>query len=145
CRAAPDARLTDRPPGRRALPGRRSPMAQPFPRLFSPIQVGRYTLRNRIVNAGHAAHFQSGDGLPTARYVEYVRERARGGAGLIIVGHTVPQYDGDVSLALTNYDDRVIPWYRAFADAAHEHEVPILVQLGHRGRWAVDGAAFLGR
>jgi 2,4-dienoyl-CoA reductase-like NADH-dependent reductase (Old Yellow Enzyme family)/thioredoxin reductase len=120
-------------------------MAPAFPRLFSPIQVGRYTLRNRIVNAGHAAHFQSGDGLPTTRYVEYVRERARGGAGLVIVGHTVPHHDGDVSLALTNYDDRVIPWYRAFADAAHQHDVPILVQLGHRGRWAVDGAGFLGR
>jgi 2,4-dienoyl-CoA reductase-like NADH-dependent reductase (Old Yellow Enzyme family)/thioredoxin reductase len=120
-------------------------MAQAFPRLFTPIQVGRYTLRNRIVNAGHAAHFQTGDGLPTARYVEYVRERVRGGAGLVIIGHTVPHHDGDVSLSLTNYDDRVIPWYRAFADAAHEHDVPILVQLGHRGRWAVDGAGFLGR
>ena len=80
-----------------------------FPRLFSSIRIGRYILRNRIVNAGHAAHFQTGDGLPTARYVEYVRERARGGAGLVIIGHTVPHYDGDVSLALTNYDDRVIP------------------------------------
>jgi 2,4-dienoyl-CoA reductase-like NADH-dependent reductase (Old Yellow Enzyme family) len=116
-----------------------------FPRLFSPLRIGRYTLRNRIVNAGHAAHFQTGDGLPTARYVEYVRERVRGGVGLVIIGHTVPHHDGDVSLALTNYDDRVIPWYRAFADAAHEHDVPILVQLGHRGRWAVDGAGFLGR
>ena len=116
-----------------------------FPRLFSPIRIGRYTLRNRIVNAGHAAHFQTGDGLPTVRYVEYVRERARGGAGLVIIGHTVPHYDGDVSIALTNYDDRVVPWYRAFADATHPHDVPVLVQLGHRGRWAVDGAAFLGR
>ena len=116
-----------------------------FPRLFSPIRVGRYTLRNRIVNAGHAAHFQTGDGLPTSRYVEYVRERARGGAGLIIIGHTVVHHDGDVSLALANHDDRVLPWYRAFADAAHQHEVPILVQLGHRGRWAVDASGFLGR
>ena len=56
-------------------------MAQAFPRLFSPIKVRRYTLRNRIVNTGHAAHFQTGDGLPTERYVAYVRERAKGGVG----------------------------------------------------------------
>ena len=45
--------------------GKQQTVAQAFPRLFSPIKVRRYTLRNRIVNTGHAAHFQTGDGLPT--------------------------------------------------------------------------------
>ena len=40
-------------------------MSDPFPHLFSPLKVGSYTLANRIMNTGHAAHFQTGDGLPT--------------------------------------------------------------------------------
>lgn len=83
--------------------------------------------------------------MPTEQYVHYIRERAKGGAGMIIVGHTLVHPGHGLSFSLTNYDDRIIPWYRAFADAAHEYDVPILTQLGHRGRWARVGAvAFLG-
>ena len=73
-------------------------MSESFPHLFSPITVGSYTLKNRIMNTGHAAHFQTGDGLPTERYVDYVRERAKGGVGIVVTSHTVPYYDGDVAL-----------------------------------------------
>ena len=59
-------------------------MSQPFPHLFSPLKVGTYTLKNRIMNTGHAAHFQTADGLPTERYVDYVAERAKGGAAIIV-------------------------------------------------------------
>ena len=40
-------------------------MAGSFPHLFSPIAIGVYRLKNRIMNTGHAAHFQTGDGLPS--------------------------------------------------------------------------------
>ena len=120
-------------------------MTGAFPNLFSSLKVGQYTLKNRIVNTGHAAHFQSGDGTPTERYVDYVRERAKGGVGMIVTGHTVVYYDGDVSLSLANYDERIIPVYRKFAEAAHRYDVPILAQLGHRGRSVSDSAGWLGR
>jgi len=120
-------------------------MSQHFPHLFSPLEVGRYRLANRIMNTGHAAHFQTGDGLPTERYVDYVRERARGGAGIIVIGHAVPYYDGEASLSLTNYDQRVVPVYQRMVAATHAHDVPLLAQLGHRGRRISDGAGFLSR
>ena len=118
---------------------------QPFPNLFSPLRVGCYTLANRIMNTGHAAHFQTGDGLPTARYVDYVRERARGGAGIIVTGHTVPYYDGDASLSLASYDERIVSVYARMAEATHTYRVPLLAQLGHRGRRISDAAGFLSR
>ena len=120
-------------------------MSDSFPHLFSPIAVGAYTLKNRIMNTGHAAHFQTGDGLPTRRYVDYVGERAKGGAGIVVTGHTVPYYDGEVSLSLASYDERIVPMYQRMAAATHAYEVPLLAQLGHRGRRVADGAAFLGR
>ena len=120
-------------------------MTEPFPHLFSPLRVGKYTLRNRIMNTGHAAHFQAGDGTPTEQYVHYVGERAKGGAAIIVTGHTVPVYDGEASLSLTNYDDRVVQVLHRMGAAAHAYDVPLLAQLGHRGRRVSDNAAFLQR
>ncbi len=120
-------------------------MSEFFPHLFSPLQLGTYTLKNRIMNTGHAAHFQSGDGTPSEHYAHYIRERAKGGAGIIVGGHTVPVYDGELSLSLTNYSDRSNDAFRRMADGAHEFDVPILMQLGHRGRRVMDNAAFHGR
>ncbi|MBT6272534.1 MAG: hypothetical protein HOI95_00165 [Chromatiales bacterium] len=119
-------------------------MSSPFSHLFSPIQVGRYTLANRIMNTGHAAHFQSGDGTPTEQYVHYLRERAKGGAGIIVTGHTVPHYDGPAAASFANFDDRIVPIYTRLAGATHEFDVPLLAQLGHRGRRVSDAVGFLG-
>ena len=120
-------------------------VSESFPHLFSPMAIGAYTLKNRIMNTGHAAHFQTGDGLPTRRYVDYVGERAKGGVGIVVTGHTVPYYDGDVALSLASYDDRIVPMYQRMAAATHAFDVPLLAQLGHRGRRVADGAAFLQR
>ena len=120
-------------------------MAEPFPSLFAPLKVGTYTLKNRIMNTGHAAHFQTGDGIPTDRYVDYVRERAKGGVGIIVTGFTVTRYDGDAALSLANYDERITAAYGKFSEATHAYGVPMLAQLGHRGRRVSDGAAYLQR
>ena len=119
-------------------------MSQPFPALFSPLSIGNYTLRNRIMNTGHAAHFQTATGVPTQRYADYVGERARGGAGIIVIGHTMVAYDGPVSLSLASISDEVVPIYEKMAAATHAHDVPLLLQMGHRGRRVSDPAAFLG-
>ena len=118
-------------------------MAEPFQSLFAPLQVGTYTLKNRIMNTGHAAHFQTGDGIPTDRYVDYVRERAKGGVGIIVTGFTVTRYEGDTTLSLANYDERITTVYGKFSEATHAYGVPMLAQLGHRGRRVSDGAAYL--
>ena len=120
-------------------------MSGAFPNLFSPIRIGRYELKNRIMNTGHAAHHQLGDGTPSESYVHYLAERAKGGAGIIVTGHTVPVYDGQTSISLTNYHDGIIPIYQRIASQVHAHDVPILAQIGHRGRRVADNSAFLGR
>ena len=54
-----------------------------YPRVFSPVDLGGVTLRNRVFVSAHTTNFGA-DFLPTERHVAYHRERARGGAGLII-------------------------------------------------------------
>jgi 2,4-dienoyl-CoA reductase-like NADH-dependent reductase (Old Yellow Enzyme family) len=53
-------------------------MSEQFPHLFQPLRVGALTLKNHFMNTGHAVHFQTGDGIPTEKYVHYLRERAKG-------------------------------------------------------------------
>ena len=53
--------------------------------LFSPIKIGKVTLRNRIVFLPHGNSFAVQD-LPGERVRYYFAERAKGGVGLIIYG-----------------------------------------------------------
>ena len=115
-------------------------MATNFPRLFSPIQVGKITLANRIVCTGHATVFEQG-GMFTERHLNFYRERARGGAGMIISESASVHPTGVVSLNL--YSDDVIPMLSRIADAVHEFDVPILVQATHVGRRAPSPAGIL--
>jgi mycofactocin system FadH/OYE family oxidoreductase 2 len=103
-------------------------------RLFSPLEVGRTTLRNRIVSPPHGTSFAEG-GLPSERQAAYYEARARGGVGLIVVGsmHVLPaqSHGGSENLA---EDQRAIPGYRRIADAVHRHGAHICGQLHFSGR-----------
>ena len=106
-------------------------MATPFPHLFSPIDVGGYTLRNRIVCTGHATAFHS-QGLFTDRHLHFYQARARGGADMIIT--EAVGVDPTSILSLSLHHDAIVPMLREIAAAVHRHDVPILAQLSHAGR-----------
>ena len=75
-----------------------------YPRLFSPLQVGPIQVKNRIVNSAHTTNFAHG-GVYTEQLIAYHRERARGGAAIIVSQATnvVPEYG-----ELRNVDDRIV-------------------------------------
>ena len=52
-----------------------------YPTLFSPLQIGPVTVRNRIMQTAHVKLFTT-DGHDSQRNVAYQTARARGGAGL---------------------------------------------------------------
>src|SRR2546428_13962812 len=60
-------------------------MASELRSLFSPIQVGRLTLKNRIYSSGHAEAMAEG-GRPGERLRRYHEAKARGGCALTIFG-----------------------------------------------------------
>ncbi|MBM7518673.1 oxidoreductase [Nocardioides nitrophenolicus] len=100
-----------------------------YPILFSPLRVGPLTLRNRIVNSAHQTGFAR-SGRYTDQLVEYHRERARGGAALIVSQAT--SVTGDY-LDLYNADEEVVPAYRAVAKAVGEHGAHYSAELYHPG------------
>ena len=54
-----------------------------YTRLFSPLQVGGRTLRNRIALPATLTNYGSGNRI-TPRWINFLAERAKGGAGMII-------------------------------------------------------------
>ena len=54
-----------------------------FSRLFSPLQVGGRTLRNRIALPATLTNYGSGNRI-TSRWINFLAERAKGGAGMVI-------------------------------------------------------------
>jgi 2,4-dienoyl-CoA reductase-like NADH-dependent reductase (Old Yellow Enzyme family) len=100
-----------------------------YPILFSPLQVGPLNLKNRIVNSAHQTGFARG-GAYTEQLIEYHRERASGGAALIVSQAT--SVTGDY-LDLYNANDSIVPAYRAVADAVGEFGALYSAELYHPG------------
>ncbi len=108
-------------------------MTQQFPLLFTPFKLGKYTLQSRIVVTGHQANMIEAR-MPNESYGYYLRERAKGGAGMVMIGSCYVHRTGFV--AHENIDDAIIPRYQRIADLVHEYPVPVITQMNHNGRRA---------
>lgn len=100
-------------------------------RLFTPINIGTMELRNRIVMPALTTGFAFGE--VNDRLKEYLTARAKGGAGLIVVG--VAAVDRGIEYTLGASDDRYIPGLRELASAIHSHGTKAALQLWHPGRY----------
>jgi mycofactocin system FadH/OYE family oxidoreductase 2 len=113
-------------------------MIQQFKYLFTPLDIGPVTLRNRIVCPAHVTNFAK-DHLPSETDLFYYLERAKGEVGLIITGatHVHPTSTSSLGGDVWNIDDRIIPWYQRISSAVHAYGAKILAELSHTGRQTV--------
>ena len=91
-----------------------------FEAMFQPIQIGKLTIRNRVLSTAHAEVYATDGGMTTERYVKYYEEKAKGGIGLAICGgssvvaiDSPQQWWSSVNLST----DRIIPHFQNLADA----------------------------
>lgn len=104
-----------------------------FPNVFQTLMLRHKTLRNRVVFGAHTTNMAKG-GLPSARHVAYYRERALGGAAMIVC-EPMPVHPAAV-LTRGNFSpstDDVIPAFRAVTQAVKAEGAVILQQLYHVG------------
>ncbi len=107
-------------------------------RLFSPLAIGSVTVPNRIVSTSHQTSLVHHH-LPTDELIAYHRARARGGAGLIVVEATAIHHTGLLTAhTLGGYLPEIVPAYRRLAEAVHEHDTRLFVQLFHGGREVIS-------
>ena len=105
----------------------------PYKLLFRPIRLGPVTVRNRVVFSAHLTNFAE-DNRPGERLIEYYRERARGGAGLIITEEqSVHASDFAYEKLIHAYDASVVPHYRRLTGAVKAEGAAIFCQLNHNG------------
>ncbi|MCX7304596.1 MAG: NADH:flavin oxidoreductase [Hyphomicrobiales bacterium] len=103
--------------------------------LLQPYRLKHLTLKNRVMSTSHEPAY-SEDGMPKERYRLYHAEKAKGGmamtmtAGSAIVSRDSPAAFGN----LLAYRDEVVGWMREMADACHEHDCKVMIQLTHLGR-----------
>ena len=108
----------------------------PFPHVFEPVALRHKTLTSRITFGAHTANMAEA-GLPGDRHVGYYRERALGGAGMIVV-EPVPVHRTAV-LTRGNFrhgDDATVPHFRRLTDACRDAnpDVVMIQQLYHVGQ-----------
>ena len=108
----------------------------PYPHLFTPLKVGAFTLKNRIVMGSMHTRLET---LPngTARKAAFYAERAHGGVALVITGGYSPNDDGrmeEIAEVLATAEQ--ITDHRRIVDAVHGGGALIALQILHAGRYA---------
>jgi 2,4-dienoyl-CoA reductase (NADPH2) len=108
-----------------------------YPALFSPIDVGPFVLKNRIVMGSmHTGLEEAPDA--SVRLAAYYRERALGETALIVTGGYSPNAEGRVAPhAATLESNDQVAMHRPITDAVHEAGGRIALQILHAGRYAV--------
>ena len=107
-----------------------------FEALAQQKQVNGMLLRNRILAGPMERGLANRDGSLTQRYIDYVLERARGGAGLITIesAYVDPRGMGHL-YQMGMHGDHVVPGLRRLADLVHaEGGAKLAVELYMGGR-----------
>ena len=102
--------------------------------VWSPLQIGPITVRNRIVFSAHLTNYATQDGLPSEQHAAYYAARAAGGAGLIITEeHSTHPTDWPYEKLIHGFKPAVLDGYRRITEAVHAHRTPIFAQINHNG------------
>jgi len=106
---------------------------QDYSELFRPGSIGRLNLKNRLIMAPMGNALADDKGYVTEAMLDYYRERARGGVGLIITQFVSINYEDMMPYSLALYDDSHMPGIKRLVQMIHEYDVKVSVQLMHPG------------
>jgi len=98
-----------------------------FKNLFQPIQIGKLELKNRIVMLAMTTGYGELNETVSDRLITFFAERAKGGAGLIIVPFSPVRAGSPVEPGL--YDNGFIPGATRLTERVHAFGAKIAAQL----------------
>ncbi|KAG7441376.1 FMN-linked oxidoreductase [Guyanagaster necrorhizus] len=103
--------------------------------LFQPLKLGPITLKNRIFMSALTRNRAVPTNVPNDLNAEYYRQRAAGGAGLIITeGVLIAQQGTEWQNAPGLWVQEQVKGWKKVTDAVHEEGSAIFAQLWHVGR-----------
>lgn len=112
-------------------------MTEAYPTLFSALNLGPLTLRNRIAMAPLTRQMAHADGTPTDEMAAYYGRRARGGLALVITEGTYEQeaFQSRAYLSQPGIANAAhVAGWKPVCDAVHAQGGKIIIQLMHGGR-----------
>lgn len=107
-----------------------------YPNLFTPMNIGPVTIKNRLVMTAMCVGLAHHDGAVSDALAAYYEERAAGGTGLIITECTrVNEADAVAYPSMLSMShDRYIEPLRRAVERVHAHGAKLFMQLYHPGR-----------
>jgi len=114
-------------------------MSSELKNLFSCCVMNRMELKNRAVMPAMYTGYGNNDGTISDRLLRYLERRAAGGVGLIITevcaidprGRGLPREIGI-------WNDSFVPGLSRLAQAVHQHDARVALQLHHAGRETME-------
>ena len=105
-----------------------------YPILFSPLQVGAHTLRNRVVHSATITGYGANT-RPSERLIEYHRARAAGGTALIVT-ELMPVHHTSLAnpFLVSVFDEDNLDLLKRWAEAVEAEDCRLVGQIGHVGR-----------
>ena len=101
-----------------------------YSKLFTPFKIGKMEVKNRIVLAPMGMSSANVDGSKSDSEIRYYEERARGGAGLLILGcQMITEKLAQGSLEGTLEKPHVIPKLTELVDACHRYGAKVVCQI----------------
>ena len=111
-------------------------MTHPYPNLFTPLEVGPLTLKNRfLMGSMHTGLEEAKHGFE--RMAAFYAERAQGGVAMIVTGGISPNEEGLTypgAAKLTSAEE--VDKHKTITRAVHEAGGRISMQILHTGRYA---------
>lgn len=98
-------------------------------KLLQPIQVGNLTLKNRIMFPPLTTGYEERDGSIGQRSLAFYTRLAKGGCSYIVIGDVAPVRTASPTPKL--YEDAQIEMYKKLADALHEYDCKVALQIFH--------------
>ena len=115
-----------------------------MPQLFSPLEIGNVTLKNRIV-VSPMCQYSAIDGFANDWHFVHLATRAVGGAGLVFSEAAAVAPEGRItSQDLGIWQDEHVEGLKRITDFMHQHEALAGIQLAHAGHKASSAVPWKG-
>jgi len=101
-------------------------------KLFSPIQIGKKRIKNRIVMAPMGTRFENVDGSISESLIDYFEARAKGEVGLIISHFTMISKEQRMH-SPGIFSDRFIPSLNRLCERVQCYGARFILQIAHPG------------
>jgi len=108
-----------------------------FAHVFSPLKIGRITVKNRIETSPAIPFLASEEYFVTRELIEWHRRMARGGAGIVTIGETLLDYEDARKNGRLNTlcvaDERSINGLSVLAETIHQYGAVASIELNCEG------------